>query len=171
TVDNNGKIIVPAGVKEFTISMKTVEDSTTEGDETVQFTIGGVTGNEATIKDTSTTPPAEKPTVTPSTTDGSVSVVPGPNNTSTTATFIGEDGAVKTVTVTKQPDGTWKLDDPDNTGATITDPTTGEVKIPQDSILDNTPVTVVGKETGKTDSAPVDGTAGEDSKDAEVDNS
>ncbi|WP_158078469.1 hypothetical protein, partial [Moraxella cuniculi] len=56
TVDNNGKIIVPAGVKEFTISMKTVEDSTTEGDETVQFTIGGVKGNEATIKDTSTTP-------------------------------------------------------------------------------------------------------------------
>ncbi|WP_338809499.1 Ig-like domain-containing protein [Neisseria leonii] len=57
TVDaTTGLIKVPAGVTEFTISMRTVEDNTTEGDETIKFTIGGVEGNEATIKDTSTTP-------------------------------------------------------------------------------------------------------------------
>ncbi|OOS07777.1 hypothetical protein B0189_02075, partial [Moraxella cuniculi] len=117
------------------------------------------------------TPVASKPTVTPSTTDGSVSVNPGTGNNEVPITFTGEDNQPKKVTAKKDTQSnTWTLDDPNGTGATI-NPQTGEVTIPQDSVKDGEKVTAIGKETGKNDSEPVDGNAGTDSKNAEVDNS
>ncbi|WP_169798095.1 hypothetical protein, partial [Bergeriella denitrificans] len=56
TRNADGTLNVPAGVTEFTITTPVVADTTTEGAETVTYTVGGVKGNEATINDTSVTP-------------------------------------------------------------------------------------------------------------------
>ncbi|WP_077463573.1 hypothetical protein, partial [Rodentibacter caecimuris] len=52
----SGTLTIPVGVKEFTITTKAKEDTTTEGTETGQFTVGGVAGNEVTVNDTSLAP-------------------------------------------------------------------------------------------------------------------
>ncbi|MDU8925728.1 hypothetical protein RYD26_12665, partial [Pasteurellaceae bacterium LIM206] len=147
-VDNgDGTLKVLPGVTRFKITTPIVEDNKTEGDETVKYTIDDVEGNEATIKDTSTTPDttADKPTVTPSATDGSVTVTPGADNEKVVTTLTGEDDQPKTITATKQQDGTWKLEDPDSTGATI-DPNTGTITIPQDGVKDGSEVTAKGSD-------------------------
>ncbi|MCU9999610.1 hypothetical protein H0G77_11040, partial [[Pasteurella] aerogenes] len=120
------------GVTEFKITTPVTADNSTEGDETVTYTVGGVTGNEATIKDTSTDNSADSPTVTPSTNDGSVTVTPGGDNTKLEITYTDEDGAEQTVTFTKDPDtGKW-VDGNPNDGVSI-NPDTGIVTIPQDA--------------------------------------
>ncbi|WP_147287594.1 Ig-like domain-containing protein, partial [Moraxella caprae] len=48
----NGKLTVPAGVTEFTITTPVKTDNLSEGNETVKYTVGGVDGNEAIITDT-----------------------------------------------------------------------------------------------------------------------
>ncbi|MDU8925655.1 hypothetical protein RYD26_12275, partial [Pasteurellaceae bacterium LIM206] len=146
-------------------------DNKTEGEETVKYTVGGVEGNEATIKDTSTTPnadtTADKPTVTPSTNDGSVTITPGADNTSMEISFFDESDDEQTIVAEKGTDGTWTLNDLKNTGATI-NPNTGVVTLPQDSVEDGSTVTAVG--TDENDNDAVDEKmAGTDSKNAEVD--
>ncbi|VEG14017.1 beta strand repeat-containing protein [Moraxella cuniculi] len=174
TSNGDGTVNVPPGVTEFEIRVPVKADNTTEGDETGKVAVGNpdgsvVEGNTFTVTDSSKTP-AEKPTVTPSTKDGSVTVNPGTDNDEVPITFTGEDNQPKKVTAKKDTQtNTWTLDDPNGTGATI-NPQTGEVTIPQDSVKDGEKVTAIGKETGKNDSEPVDGNAGTDTKNATVDN-
>ncbi len=168
TANDDGTLNVPAGVTEFTITVPVKADETTEGNETVQYTVGGVAGNEVTINDTSLTNATDKPSITPNETDGSVTVTPGANNVKVDVTFKDEDGNDKTVVAEKGEDGKWKLTDPNNTGATI-DPETGVITIPQDSVKDGEPVNATGTD-GKGATAPADPVnAGSDSKDAAVD--
>ncbi|WP_159990651.1 hypothetical protein [Pelistega ratti] len=166
TQNPDGTLNVPAGVTEFTITTPVKADKTTEGEEKGKFTVGNVEGNEVTVNDTSATPadPADAPTVTPSTTDGSVTVKPGDDNTKVVVEFKNEDGNPVTVTLTKQPDGTWTSDNP-----TYTPSADGSITIPQDNVKDGEPV----KATGTNDageSADDSKNAGPDSKDAAVDN-
>ncbi|VEG14016.1 Ig-like domain-containing protein [Moraxella cuniculi] len=170
TANQDGTVNVAAGVVKFDIKQKALEDNETEGTELLVYTVGGVQGNEAQIIDTSFTPVASEPTVTPSTKDGSVTVNPGTDNDEVPITFTGEDNQPKKVTAKKDTQtNTWTLDDPNGTGATINSQT-GEVTIPQDSVKDGEKVTAIGKETGKNDSEPVDDNAGTDTKNATVDN-
>ncbi|MGX9938055.1 hypothetical protein ACVFVO_21945 [Advenella kashmirensis] len=111
---------------------------------------------------------ADKPSITPNETDGSVTVTPGANNVKVNVTFKDEDGNDKTVVAEKGEDGKWKLTDPSNTGATI-DPDTGVITIPQDSVKDGEPVNATGTDD-KGATAPADPVnAGTDGKDAAVD--
>ncbi|MDU8925645.1 DUF1410 domain-containing protein [Pasteurellaceae bacterium LIM206] len=167
-VDNgDGTLKVLPGVTHFKITAPIVEDNKTEGEEKVKYIIGGVEGNEATINDTSTTPntdtTADKPTVTPSDKDGSVTITPGADNEKMVITFTGEDDKQNTITLTKQTDGTWILTDPNKTGATFADPAKGIVLIPQNSAKDGSEVTARGTDD-KGNEATGTGTAGEDPK-------
>ena len=168
TANDDGTLNVPAGVTEFTITVPVKADESTEGNETVQYTVGGVAGNEITINDTSLINATDKPIITPNETDGSVTVTPGANNVKVEVNFPGEDDEPNKVTGTKGDDGKWTLDDPNNTGATI-DPDTGVITIPQDSVKDGEPINATGTDD-KGVTAPADPVnAGSDSKDAAVD--
>ena len=166
TANEDGTLNVPAGVTEFTITVPVKADETTEGNETVQYTVGGVAGNEVTINDTSLTNATDKPSITPNEADGSVTVTPGANNVKVDVTFKDEDGNDKTVVAEKGENG-WTITD-DGTGATV-DPSTGVINIPQDSVKDGEPVNATGTDD-KGVTAPADPVnAGSDSKDAAVD--
>ncbi|PJG85885.1 beta strand repeat-containing protein [Conservatibacter flavescens] len=97
--------------------------------------------------DSTPTPPAntaDKPIITPSTTDGSVKVTPGTDNETVEIKFIGEDDQPKTVTIFKDPTSNlWVINDPDNSGATV-DHTTGVVTIPENSVKDGSEVNATG---------------------------
>ncbi|WP_425271886.1 beta strand repeat-containing protein, partial [Rodentibacter myodis] len=165
TINEDGSLNVPAGVTEFTITYPTIADNKTEGNETAKVSVGGVDGPEATITDSSTTPvdPADKPTVTPSETDGSVTVTPGANNNKVVVEFPDEDGNKVTVTLTKGSDGTWTSDNPDYTPGAD-----GTITIPQDNVKDGEKVTATGTNpSGESDTG--EGLAGTDSANAGVD--
>ncbi|MFB6348052.1 hypothetical protein ACFBZI_01100 [Moraxella sp. ZJ142] len=61
TLNEDGTLNVPAGVKEFTITTPVKADNVTEGVEKGKFKVGGIDGNEVTVKDTSTN--EVKPTI------------------------------------------------------------------------------------------------------------
>ncbi|MCF7529362.1 hypothetical protein ACOR62_03080 [Neisseria lisongii] len=169
TKNPDGTLKVPAGVKEFTITTPVKADNLTEGEEKGKFNVGGVDGNEVTVNDTSVKE-ADKPTVTPSETDGSVTVTPGADNTKLTVEVPNEQGGKDTITFEKDGD-TWKpaAGTTPPTGVTI-DPKTGVVTIPQDNVEDGATVTATGTNPAEK-TATATGMAGTDTKDAAVDNS
>nr|BAJ09609.1 hypothetical protein [[Pasteurella] pneumotropica] [Rodentibacter pneumotropicus] len=169
TLNSDGTLNIPAGVKEFTITTPVKADNTTEGEEKGKFTVGGVEGNEVTVNDTSATPadPADKPTITSPDNDGKVTVEPGADNNKVEATFKDEDGNDKTVVAEKGQDGNWTITNDDGTGATIEG---GKVVIPADKVKDGEPVNAKGtNDAGNSENADAVN-AGTDPKDAGVDN-
>ncbi|QIA77827.1 hypothetical protein [Rodentibacter caecimuris] len=175
TQNADGTLNVPAGVTEFTITTPVKADNTTEGAEKGKFTVGGVEGNEFTVNDTSATPsdttPPAAPTVTASTTDGSVVVTP-PTDADTSKvdiTYTDEGDQPQTVTVTKGNDGVWGIPQAAKDKGIIVDPATGEVTIPQDGVKDGSEVKATATDTSNNESPEGKGTAGTDSKNAGVD--
>ncbi|THA03943.1 hypothetical protein [Rodentibacter pneumotropicus] len=169
TLNSDGTLNIPAGVKEFTITTPVKADNTTEGEEKGKFTVGGVEGNEVTVNDTSATPadPADKPTITSPDNDGKVTVEPGADNNKVEVTFKDEDGNDKTVVAEKGQDGNWTITNDDGTGATIEG---GKVVIPADKVKDGEPVNAKGtNDAGNSENADAVN-AGTDPKDAGVDN-
>ncbi|ALT07573.1 cadherin repeat domain-containing protein [Moraxella bovoculi] len=64
TKNPNGTLNVPAGVNSFTITIPVLADDKTEAEpETVEVSVGGVTGKPVTINDASKTPDTTEPTV------------------------------------------------------------------------------------------------------------
>ncbi|MCW9709614.1 Ig-like domain-containing protein [Avibacterium sp. 21-586] len=93
-------------------------------------------GNDTSLVDTT----APKPDVEANQ-DGTVTITPiDPDTTKVDVEYKDPDGNDKTITVEKQPDGTWEITNPqDNPGVTV-DPSTGTVTIPEDKVKDDTPV-------------------------------
>ncbi|HFR3977996.1 TPA: hypothetical protein ACHVI3_002195, partial [Streptococcus suis] len=114
-----------------------------DGTVTITYPDGSVDAIPATntvVKD-STAPEAPVVTANP---DGSVTVTPAGDDTTTVdITYTDENGVKKTVTATKAEDGTWSV--PENSGVTV-DPTTGVVTIPADQVKDSSEVTAVSKD-------------------------
>ncbi|HEM4050173.1 TPA: hypothetical protein U1W10_000131, partial [Streptococcus suis] len=99
-----------------------------------------IPGTDTVAKD-STAPEAPVVTAKP---DGSVTVTPAGDDTTTVdITYTDENGVEKTVTATKADDGTWSV--PADSGLTV-DSTTGAVTIPADKVKDSSNVTAVSKD-------------------------
>ena len=103
------------------------------------------------------------PEVTPSTTDGSVTVkVPGDaeagDTVEVTVTPEGSDTPEK-VTLTKQADGSWTSDKPEIVPSI--DAGKDSTTIPQDKVKDGSEVTAQAKDPAGNDSVPVTAQAGE----------
>ncbi|WP_218012973.1 beta strand repeat-containing protein [Testudinibacter aquarius] len=140
----------------------------TDGDYKVTAEIKDPAGNTSGTGDVAdftvdTTAPAA-PTVTPSTTDGSVTITPpaDADTKSVTINFTDEQDQPQTVKVVKNADGTWAIDGTAPTGVTV-DPATGVVTIAQDAVKDGSTVTATASDTAGNSSTPETGTAGEDS--------
>ncbi|TNG93080.1 RTX toxin, partial [Pasteurellaceae bacterium UScroc12] len=139
-----------------------------DGDYKVTAEIKDPAGNTSGTGDVAdftvdTTAPAA-PTVTPSTTDGSVTITPpaDADTKSVTINFTDEQDQPQTVKVVKNADGTWAIDGTAPTGVTV-DPATGVVTIAQDAVKDGSTVTATASDTAGNSSTPETGTAGEDS--------
>ncbi|QPB42994.1 hypothetical protein [Rodentibacter haemolyticus] len=172
-----GTITVPAGVKEFTITTKAKEDSSTEGTEKGKLTVGGVEGNEVTVNDTSADPTvpdttADAPTVKAED-NGGLTVTPGSDNTKVEVPFNDENDQPQKVSIVKDGD-VWKFEDGTTLPRGVTlDSATGKITIDPEAIKDNQEVTATGtdekgntetgKDTTKTDTTPpsVDNTNGD----------
>ncbi|TCP91316.1 hypothetical protein EDC44_13122 [Cricetibacter osteomyelitidis] len=165
--DKEGKAVTVTATTDDKGNYSTTADLSGLADGTVTAV---ATANEGKVRAEDKSPntldtSADEPTVTPATDNGSVEVTPGGDNEKVEITFTDEDNQPKTVTATKQPDGTWKLDTPDDTGATVKD---GKVIIPQDSVKDGSDVTAKGTDDKGNIATDTD-KAGTDSKDAGVD--
>ncbi|TNH29264.1 beta strand repeat-containing protein, partial [Testudinibacter sp. TR-2022] len=139
-----------------------------DGDYQVTAEIKDPAGNTSGTGDVAnftvdTTAPAA-PTVTPSTTDGSVTITPpaDADTKSVTVSFTDEQDQPQTVKVVKNADGTWAIDGTAPTGVTV-DPATGVVTLAQDAVKDGSTVTATASDTAGNPSTPATGTAGEDS--------
>ncbi|UNU74235.1 hypothetical protein LU293_04900 [Moraxella nasovis] len=164
--DNTGATIDKATGK-ITIPQDAIKDGSkvtatgTDDKNNPSTTSSGNAGKDTPVDNT-----ADAPTITPSTTDGSVTVTPGADNVTNKVIFTDEAGKPHTITATKGKDGGWTLDDKDNTGATI-DKATGKITIPQDAIKDGSKVTATGTDDKNNPSTTSSGNAG---KDTPVDN-
>ncbi|OOR89470.1 hypothetical protein B0181_07290, partial [Moraxella caviae] len=114
---------------------------------------------------------ADKPTITPSPTDGSVTVAPGLDNTTVEIGYTNEDDQPKTITVTKGDNG-WTATQDGNPLPTTptTDGTTpwidadGTVHIPQNGVKDGSDVTATGDNPEDTPATAEPKPAGTDTK-------
>ncbi|MFC0821324.1 hypothetical protein [Moraxella marmotae] len=155
---STGNLNVPKGVTTFDLYIPVVRDGIREPNETGRFGVGGVASPRFTIMDNlpqgvniplqQPPKPADKPTVTPSTTDGSVSVKPGPNNTKLTVTYTDEKGQKQTVELEKT-GNTWAPKAGTIVPAGVEVQPNGTVNIPQDNVGDGKVVTAIGENADK----------------------
>ncbi|MFC0821209.1 hypothetical protein, partial [Moraxella marmotae] len=153
TLNEDGTLNVEKGIKEFTITTPVKVDNVTEGVEKGKFNVGGIDGNEVTVKDTSTDPVNKLTKPNPvANDDGSVTVTPvDPDTDKLTVDYTDEKGQRHLATATKHvdenPDGSkstyWTVDD---NGVTV-DANTGEVTIPADRVEDKSKVTAIAHDT------------------------
>ncbi|MFB6348989.1 hypothetical protein ACFBZI_06070 [Moraxella sp. ZJ142] len=155
---STGNLNVPKGVTTFDLYIPVVRDGIREPNETGRFGVGGVASPRFTIMDNlpqgvniplqQPPKPADKPTVTPSTTDGSVSVQPGPNNTKLTVTYTDEKGQKQTVELEKT-GNTWAPKAGTTVPAGVEVQPNGTVNLPQDNVGDGKVVTAIGENADK----------------------
>ncbi|MDI4508251.1 Ig-like domain-containing protein [Moraxella lacunata] len=99
------------------------------------------------------TPSVNIPTINSGETDYPITVTPGNDNTSIVTSYTDEAGKPQTITVTKNPDGSYSAtQDGKPVKTTPTDGNTpwvndknGTLTLPKDSVDNNKPVTTVGK--------------------------
>ena len=160
---NNPDVAVDPATGKATIPADKVKDGspvTAKATDTA-----GNAGEEGTANagnNPDTTAPSA-PEVTPSTTDGSVTVkVPGDaeagDTVEVTVTPEGSDTPEK-VTLTKQADGSWTSDKPEIVPSI--DAGKDSTTIPQDKVKDGSEVTAQAKDPAGNDSVPVTAQAGE----------
>ena len=160
---NNPDVAVDPATGKATIPADKVKDgSPVKAKATDTAGNAGEEGTANAGNNPDTTAPSA-PEVTPSTTDGSVTVkVPGDaqagDTVEVTVTPEGSDTPEK-VTLTKQPDGSWTSDKPETVPSVEAgkDSTT----IPQDKVKDGSEVTAQAKDPSGNDSVPVTAQAGE----------
>ncbi|MGN6881293.1 hypothetical protein ACTHTU_10535, partial [Neisseria sp. P0020.S005] len=159
---NNPDVAVDPATGKATITADKVKDGSPVTAKATDTT--GNAGEEGTANagnNPDTTAPSA-PEVTPSTTDGSVTVkVPGDaqagDTVEVTVTPEGSDTPEK-VTLTKQADGSWTSDKPETVPSVEAgkDSTT----IPQDKVKDGSEVTAQAKDPSGNESTPVKANAG-----------
>ncbi|WP_311479888.1 InlB B-repeat-containing protein [uncultured Anaerococcus sp.] len=139
SVDENGKITIPADkVKDGTEVIAKAKDASNKESEPGK----------------ATTPSTEKPaapTVTAKD-DGSVEITPPANAKEVSVTYTQEGATeAKTITITKDADGKWKLPDDAPEGITV-DPATGKITILADKVKDGTEVSAKAKDKSGNES-------------------
>ncbi|UYZ94922.1 SwmB domain-containing protein [Moraxella bovis] len=102
-------------------------------------------GKSGDASDTAGDARADAPTVTPSQTDGSVTVTPGTDNAKMVVTYTDEDGKEQTVNINKDADGNWTAEGTLPEGVTVDKD--GKVTIPQDAVKDGNTVTAAAQNT------------------------
>ncbi|UZA17199.1 Ig-like domain-containing protein [Moraxella bovis] len=102
-------------------------------------------GKSGDASDTAGDARADAPTVTPSQTDGSVTVTPGTDNAKMVVTYTDEDGKEQTVNINKDADGNWTAEGTLPEGVTVDKD--GKVTIPQDAVKDGSTVAAVAQNT------------------------
>ena len=147
TAPNGDKPWIDPNTGVISIPDKAVKDGTDVGASQVVDDNGNrKSSGEATA--TAKTPPAVNTADVDADDKGNVTISPSGDATGTKTEYVDEDGKPKTITATKNPDGTWTGTDQDGNPISDTpskdkpsiDPNTGVISIPDSAVKDNSTV-------------------------------